>query len=220
MPMPPPMASHHNNVITNPATQSNLAIPAAVVPMAPHDGNVATNPVVSQGFPSVHTHTERIDVTKPAPGLKVPQIGSQQKPDSTWDNTNGAASSSLAKKDESKPAPAPAPAPVGSKPVAEPVKPASVEMKVPVSAMNGSAEEAKAGEKRKADEIATTTTTKAPEPAAAVSNDTKKQKTATSTAEGKKGPGRPKGGNGAKREKKVPRAGTAARKTRSQGKAD
>ena len=79
------------------------------------------------------------------------------------------------------------------------------------------------GDKRKADEAAPTDTEK---PAAENGEaDAKKQKTShetngTAAMNGKKKAGRPKGAEGAKKEKKAPRVGTAARKTRSQGRAE
>jgi hypothetical protein len=136
------------------------------------------------------------DVVKTVSELKVEQKGASQKEDGTWDNSNGASASSNAepKKDE---------------------KPTQ----------NGTNGEAKAGDKRKPEEPVTKENheppTKENEKTAAENgeHDAKKQKTTNGTAapDGKKGPGRPKGGNGAKKEKKAPRVGTAARKTRSQG---
>lgn len=92
--------------------------------------------------------------------------------------------------------------------------------------------EAQAGDKRKADEKADKAGEKKTE--AKKGEDAKKQKTANGTAkkangEEKKKPGRPKAADGEKKEKKekkpakekkVPATGQAARKTRSQGKAE
>lgn len=85
------------------------------------------------------------------------------------------------------------------------------------------AEEAQPGDKRKADEKADDK--KEPEEPAAKEPDGKKQKTINGDSATpnplKKGPGRPKGAGGdkkaPKKEKKIPRVGTAARQTRSQG---
>ena len=127
--------------------------------------------------------------------LTVEHKGTTQKEDGAEDNNKGGSSSNTEPKEEAK-------------------------HTQNGNSTNGTIKDVKAGDKRKADESATKENGK---PGAVHDEpDAKKQKTANGNAatDEKKKPGRPKGANGAKKEKKAPRVGTAARKTRSQGKAE
>jgi len=169
-------------------------VKAGDVTVTSHRGNDITK-TGTQNNPAVHIERSGNDVVKTVSELKVEQKASSQKEDGTWDNSNGASSSD--KKEEPK-----------------------KDDEKKDNGVNG--EEAQAGDKRKADEKADASAKEAEKPAEE-EKDAKKQKTTNGTAANgeKKKTGRPKGANGAKKEKKAPpRTGTAARKTRSQGKAD
>ena len=186
------VTSHRGNDITKTGTTQDPAVHSQYY----HHISISMRCKANSRLPTVERSGN--DVVKTVSELKVDQKGASQKEDGTWDNSNGASSSSNhapsePKKDEPK--------------------------KDDTQIQNDTNGEAKAGDKRKADEQ---TTTNEPEKPAEEEQETKKQKTTngTTSANEKKKPGRPKGANGAKKEKKVPRAGTAARKTRSQGKAE
>ena len=164
-----------------------------------HRGNDITK-TGTQENPAVHIERSGNDVVKTASELKVEQKGPSQNEDGTWDTSNGTSSS--ANKEE----------------------PKRDEEKLEKNgvATNGTEKDAQVGDKRKAAEIADATTEEVAEPVEE-EKDAKKLKTtngAAANGETKKKAGRPKGGNGAKKEKAAPRTGTAARKTRSQGKAE
>jgi len=156
-----------------------------------HRGNEITKKGTEEN-PAVHIERSGNDVVKRASELTVEEKGEQ----------NGTSD----KKEESKPDD----------------KKGDTKSKDKKDEADG--DEAQVGDKRKADEKADVPAEEEKEeaPAKQASN-TKKQKTTNGAATNgqKKGPGRPKSSgekaSGTKKEKKVPRTGTAARQTRSQG---